>query len=227
MLLTPADLLFRLSQSLAMPAMSTLEADKAALKEAIRKFSYRENHAEPFTLASGKKSPYYFDLKQTLLQPQFLALAGRVVAQTIAQHYKADVVAAGLTMGADPIIYAACLAGIYGSTALSKREIDDGRTNHPPNLIPAIVRKEAKDHGTGKKIEMLKGIDTATPCVMVDDVITTAGSTLKAFAAMREAGFTIKHAVCILDRGEGGREALKENGVELLAVFTAAEFKQA
>lgn len=190
--------------------MSTLEADRAALKEAIRKFSYRENHAEPFTLASGKKSPYYFDLKQTLLQPQFLALAGRVVAQTIAQHYQADVVAAGLTMGADPIIYAACLAGI-----------------NPPNLIPAIVRKEAKDHGTGKKIEMLKDIDTATPCVMVDDVITTAGSTLKAFAAMREAGFGVKHAVCILDRGEGGREALKENGVELLSVFTAAEFKQA
>jgi len=193
-----------------MPAMNTLETDKAALKEAIRKFSYRENHAEPFTLASGKKSPYYFDLKQTLLQPQFLALAGRVVAQTIAQHYKGDVVAAGLTMGADPIIYAACLAGV-----------------NPPNLIPAIVRKEAKDHGTGKKIEMLKGIDTATPCVMVDDVITTAGSTLKAFAAMCEAGFSVRHAVCILDRGEGGRDALKENGVELLSVFSAAEFKQA
>jgi orotate phosphoribosyltransferase len=96
----------------------------------------------------------------------------------------------------------------------------------PPEIIPAIVRKEAKDHGTGKKIEMLKGIDTATPCVMVDDVITTAGSTLKAFAAMREAGFSVKHAVCILDRGEGGAAALAENGVELLAVFTAAEFKE-
>jgi orotate phosphoribosyltransferase len=88
------------------------------------------------------------------------------------------------------------------------------------------VRKEAKDHGTGKKIEMLKGIDTSTPCVMVDDVITTAGSTLKAFAAMREAGFSVRHAICILDRGEGGREALLSNGVELLPVFTAAEFRE-
>ena len=61
---------------------------------------------------------------------------------------------------------------------------------------------------------------------MVDDVITTAGSTLKAFAAMREAGFTIRHAVCILDRGEGGVAALAENGVTLLSVFTAAEFKE-
>ncbi|MBL8034471.1 MAG: orotate phosphoribosyltransferase [Leptospiraceae bacterium] len=184
-------------------------ADKAALKEAIRKFSYRENHAEPFTLASGKKSPYYFDLKQTLLQPQYLRLAGRLVAATIGERYVGDVVAAGLTMGADPIIYAACLS----------RE-------NPPLLIPAIVRKEAKDHGTGKKIEMLKGIDTTTPCVMVDDVITTAGSTLKAFAAMREAGYSIRHAVCILDRGEGGREALAQNGVELLSIYTAVEFKE-
>lgn len=194
--------------------MSDLAADKALLKEAIRKFSYRENHSEPFTLASGKKSPYYFDLKQTLLQPQYLALAGRVVAQMIGQHYQGQVVAAGLTMGADPIIYSAVLAIDYAQGA--------GRLA----LVPAIVRKEAKDHGTGKKIEMLKGIDTATPCVMVDDVITTAGSTLKAYTAMREAGFAIKHAVCILDRGEGGAAALAENGVTLLSVFTAEEFKE-
>lgn len=194
--------------------MSDLAADKTLLKEAIRKFSYRENHAEPFTLASGKKSPYYFDLKQTLLQPQYLALAGRVVAQIIEKQYQGKVVAAGLTMGADPIIYSAVLAVDYAQGA-SKLD-----------LIPAIVRKEAKDHGTGKKIEMLKGIDTATPCVMVDDVITTAGSTLKAYAAMREAGFTIKHAICILDRGEGGAAALADNGVTLLSVFTAEEFKE-
>lgn len=194
--------------------MSDLTSDKATLKEAIRKFSYRENHAEPFTLASGKKSPYYFDLKQTLLQPKYLALAGRIVSQIIAQHYQGKVIAAGLTMGADPIIYSAVLAVDYAPGA--------GK----PELVPAIVRKEAKDHGTGKKIEMLKGIDTATPCVMVDDVITTAGSTLKAFAAMREAGFAIKHAVCILDRGEGGAAALAENGVTLLSVFTAEEFKE-
>jgi orotate phosphoribosyltransferase len=189
--------------------MPSLETGKTELKEAIRKFSYRENHEEPFTLASGKKSPYYFDLKQTLLQPEYLALAGRIVATTVADQYFGEVVAAGLTMGADPIIYAACLARV-----------------EPTRLLPAIVRKEAKDHGTGKRIEMLKEIDPQTPCVLIDDVITTAGSTLKAFAAMKEAGFIVRQAICILDRGEGGRAALAENGVELLAVFTAAEFKE-
>lgn len=200
-----------------MPTMTDLASAKATLKDAIRKFSYRENHEQPFTLASGKISPYYFDLKQTLLQPGYLALAGEVVAGIIAQHYQGKVIAAGLTMGADPIIYAACLSQAVAGNVNDKA---------PTELLPAIVRKEAKDHGTGKKIEMLKGIDTTTPCVMVDDVITTAGSTLKAFAAMREAGFTVRHAICILDRGEGGREALLSNGVELLPVFTAAEFRE-
>jgi len=200
-----------------MPTMTDLASAKATLKDAIRKFSYRENHEQPFTLASGKTSPYYFDLKQTLLQPEYLALAGEVVSGIIAQHYQGKVLAAGLTMGADPIIYAACLAALGSGPVTAEA---------PTQLLPAIVRKEAKDHGTGKKIEMLKGIETTTPCVMVDDVITTAGSTLKAFAAMREAGFSIRHAICILDRGEGGREALLLNGVELLPVFTAAEFRE-
>jgi orotate phosphoribosyltransferase len=234
--------------------MHDLTSAKSRLKEAIRKFSYRENHEQPFTLASGKKSPYYFDLKQTLLQPEYLALAGKIVAGMIAAHYKGSVVAAGLTMGADPIIYAACLAhgcaGVdggqdalfAGDLAHGCAGVDGGHdalfggalaatrsatvtAEAPTKILPAIVRKEAKDHGTGKKVEMLKGIDTATPCVMIDDVITTAGSTLKALAAMREAGFSVRHAICILDRGEGGREALLSHGVELLPVFTAAEFR--
>jgi orotate phosphoribosyltransferase len=253
--------------------MHDLTSAKSRLKEAIRKFSYRENHEQPFTLASGKKSPYYFDLKQTLLQPEYLALAGEIVAGMIAAHYKGSVVAAGLTMGADPIIYAACLAhgcagvdggqdalfagdlahgcagvdgghdalfagdlahgcaGVDGGQdalfkgALAATRLATVTAEAPTKILPAIVRKEAKDHGTGKKIEMLKGIDTATPCVMIDDVITTAGSTLKALAAMREAGFSVRHAICILDRGEGGREALLSHGVELLPVFTAAEFR--
>jgi orotate phosphoribosyltransferase len=235
--------------------MNDIASAKSRLKEAIRKFSYRENHEQPFTLASGKTSPYYFDLKQTLLQPEYLALAGEIVAGIIAGNYKGNVVAAGLTMGADPIIYAACLAhgcaGVdggqealqAGDLAHGGAGVDGGHdalqagdlaatrsgavtAEAPTKILPAIVRKEAKDHGTGKKIEMLKGIDTSTPCVMVDDVITTAGSTLKAFAAMREAGFSVRHAICILDRGEGGREALLSNGVELLTVFTAAEFRE-
>lgn len=178
------------------------------LKKAIIEFSYRENHSDPFTLASGQKSPYYFDLKQTLLQPQYLAIAGKLIAEAAIGMANGKAVLAGLTMGADPLIYSAVIF-----TAATQ------------NLQAAIVRKEAKDHGTGKKIEMLKDLDRALPVVMVDDVITTAGSTLKAVHAMREAGFTVNHAVCILDRGEGGRNALQQNGIELTAIFTAEEFK--
>lgn len=62
--------------------------------------------------------------------------------------------------------------------------------------------------------------------MLIDDVITTAGSTLKAHAAMLEAGFLISHAVCLLDRGEGGREALAEKGVKLVPIFTSTEFRE-
>lgn len=197
---------------------------KTALKNAIREFSYRENHETPFTLASGKKSPYYFDLKQTLLEPRFLALTGRLVAQTLSEHYKENVVAAGLTMGADPIIYAACLAAQNGSLTSESPLFRNGII--PTKILPAIVRKEAKDHGTGKKIEMLKNIDVKTPCAMIDDVITTAGSTLKAAHAMREAGFTVRHAVCVLDREEGGSETLAKEGICLLPLFRASDFRE-
>jgi orotate phosphoribosyltransferase len=188
--------------------MSELAAAKTELMSAIREFSYRENHEEQFLLASGKRSPYYFDLKQTLLNPKYLALAGRAVAKIIAPLHSQTVLLAGLTMGADPIIYATCLSG-----------------STQPAFMPAIVRKEAKDHGTGKRIEMLKGLDTATPCVMIDDVITTAGSTLKAVQVMRDAGFKVTHAVCVLDREEGGRANLKAEGIELIALFSASEFR--
>lgn len=208
--------------------MSNLDAARTALKAAIRKFSYRENHDEPFTLASGKKSPYYFDLKQTLLNPPYLALAGRLIARMITENYPNQVIAAGLTMGADPIIYAACLAhggaGVGGAHEVLFAD-DQAHGSAMAKIFPAIVRKQAKDHGTGKRIEMLKGIPNSLPCVMVDDVITTAGSTLKAALVMREAGFSIRHAFCILDRQEGGREALAEHGITLISVFTAAEFK--
>ncbi|MCS6972601.1 MAG: orotate phosphoribosyltransferase [Turneriella sp.] len=180
------------------------------LREAIRRFSYRENHAEPFTLASGKKSPYYFDLKQTLLQPEYLNLVGRIMVSLIAQHYSGSLVAAGLTLGADPVIYATAMAA--RAQALQ--------------VFPAIVRKEAKDHGTGRRIEMVQGLPTQTPCVLIDDVVTTGSSTLKALEAMRAAGFSVRHAFAVLDRNEGGREALAAQGVTLIPIFTLDDFRE-
>ena len=182
--------------------------ERKLLRDAIKTYSFRENHQELFTLASGKKSPYYFDLKQTLLQSKLLKIAGALIAEKIATQISSHCILAGLTMGADPLIYAACLSD-YGLSHFS----------------PAIVRKEAKDHGTGKRIEMQKSLDTKFPCVMIDDVITTGGSTLKAVSAMREAGYRVEAAFCVLDRLEGGAENLLKEKIQLFPLFTLDDFK--
>lgn len=112
----------------------------------------------------------------------------------------------GLTLGADPIAYALSLA------AHSRGKI----------VYPLIVRKESKEHGLKKRIE--GEFERVKSALVVDDVITTAGSTLKAVAALREAGLIVEEAVCIVDREEGGREALEREGILLHSLFRKSDF---
>lgn len=112
----------------------------------------------------------------------------------------------GLTLGADPI-------GISLSLAYNEQ----GRT-----VYPLIVRKEVKVHGTGQRIE--GAWQDVSEVLVLDDVITTAGSTLSAVTAFREAGLIVKDAVCIVNREEGGEEALREAGIRLHSVFKKSDF---
>lgn len=182
-----------------------------SLKETI--FSLIKEHAykyadEPFTLASGKKSHHYFNCKTITLHPERLTLLAKYLVETHIPSITANQPESvgGLTMGADPICYAVSLEYAH----INK------------NVYPLIVRKEAKDHGTGKQIEgILEGIGQ---CLIIDDVITTAGSTLKAVAALRKTGIEISMGICLIDREEGGKEALEENGIELFPVFKKSDF---
>lgn len=145
-----------------------------------------------FTLASGRKSRYYFDSKKTTLLPEGAYLTAREVLRLLrANDVRAGAIG-GLTLGADPIV---CPVA-----ALSWTE--------GPPLRAFIVRREAKDHGTGKRIE--GDVEPGTRVVIVDDVVTTAGSTLKAIDAAKEAGLQIAAVVCLVDREEGGAEKLRE-----------------
>jgi orotate phosphoribosyltransferase len=143
-----------------------------------------------FTLVSGKKSSFYFDSKRTTLLPDGAWLTAREILRLIREHgIEADAIG-GLTLGADPIV---CPVA-----ALSHAE--------GPRLRAFIVRKEAKEHGTGRRIE--GNLPKGSRVIIVDDVVTTAGSTIKAIEAAEEEGHTVVAVICLVDREEGGAAKL-------------------
>jgi orotate phosphoribosyltransferase len=145
-----------------------------------------------FTLASGRTSSYYLDCRRTTLHPEGAWLVAAVILDCIAANALRAEAIGGLTLGADPI--AAAVAAV---------------SHHQGRPLPAfIVRKASKDHGTRRRIE---GATVAGKTVIVvDDVVTTAESTLEAIGAVREAGGVVSAAICLVDREEGGTERLAD-----------------
>lgn len=184
-----------------------MSADREKLKAAIAEFSYRENHEQPFKLASGKLSPFYCDLKQTLLQPVYLRIAAQLLWEKI-KPLSPELVG-GLTMGADPLVYAISMQA--------------EKENY--SCLPVIVRKEEKSHGSGNRFECLKGAKSGNKkLVLIDDVITTGGSTLKAYHALKET-FAMTDAFCLVDREEGGAKLMADHNLNLQALFQIKDFK--
>lgn len=143
-----------------------------------------------FTLASGKKSTFYFDSKRTTLLSDGAWLTAREILRLVRDKgIEADAIG-GLTLGADPIV---CPVA-----ALSHAE--------GPKLRAFIVRKEAKEHGTGRQIE--GNLPKGSRVIIVDDVVTTAGSTIKAIEAAEADGHTVAAVICLVDREEGGAAKL-------------------
>jgi len=151
-------------------------------------------------LTSGRTSTYYIDAKMTTLDPVGSSLVGRLILD-ILKPFEIDAIG-GYTLGADPIVSVVA--------ALS------AETDRP---LPAfIVRKEPKKHGERKMIEgpFKKGWKVA----VVDDVVTTGGSTLKACRAVEEEGGEVVLALTLVDRLEGGRENLEKEGYKFVSLFT-------
>jgi len=158
-----------------------------------------------FTLASGRQSSLYIDARLTTMSPEGLALIGPAVLGAIRNaRWTVDSVG-GLTLGADPIAYAASYAS--------------ATTPHPIRAF--TVRKEAKTHGTGKLVE--GPFHPGDRVAIIEDVITTGGSALKAIEAVRAAGGQVQGVVALVDREEGGREAIEGAGVQVVALARAAE----
>ncbi len=164
-----------------------LVTDRARLLALLKRHSLMFGE---FTLASGQKSNFYFDSKKTTLRPEGAYLVAAEMLHLLSDKgIDADAVG-GLTLGADPIV--------CPIAALSHK------TDSPMRAF--IVRKEAKEHGTNRRIE--GDLEPASRVVVVDDVVTTGGSTLKAIEAAEAAGHEVVAVLCIVDREQGGAEAL-------------------
>jgi len=187
--------------------MDLLQASHQRLFTLLKERSFE---ARDVVLASGKRSNFYVDCKQTTLSAEGHLLVGRTLfAAMIAEEGGRPFAGVGgLTLGADPIASAVSM-----TSALAGRD------------IPAfIVRKEAKGHGTGAWIEGVKLIAPGGRVAVVEDVVTTGGSAEKAIIRCREAGFVVDLVLALVDREEGGREALEASGVKLLALYEKADF---
>jgi len=152
-----------------------------------------------FTLASGRKSDYYVDLRAVITQPKFLKKVAKAMSSYIEDAEKI----AGVELGAVPIAAALSL------------EID----------IPYLmIRKHRKGHGIGNIVE--GGLAAGEKVLFVEDTVTTAGSLIKAIAAVRELGGVVETAIVIVDREEGAREALVETGVELKSLASIQKLRE-
>jgi len=162
-----------------------------------------------FTLASGKKSDLYVDCRVTALDNKGAHWIGQagwdlVLGKIEAGGLEVDAIG-GMTMGADPI---SLVVGMASS-------------EHEKALQVFTVRKEPKGHGRGKQIE--GNFKEGDRVVVVDDVITTGGSTLKAIEAIRAAGGEVVFCLVLVDREEGGRPAIEADGVSVVSIFTRSE----
>jgi len=177
---------------------------KERLIEIILERSFKYSDNPPFTLVSGRKSNYYFNCKPTTLDPEGMNLIGELVFAMLAET---DVTAAGgLTLGADPI-----------ANALSVISFQKEKP-----IRSFIVRKDVKDHGMMSGIE--GNVRPGDRVAILDDVITTGGSTIAAIVRAKGAGLVIDRVIALIDREEeSGRENIEAHVARVDAVLTRTE----
>ena len=190
--------------------MSDLPAAHAALLQLLRRKSVRFGE---FTLASGAKSDFYVDCRVTTMDAVGARLIGELgwdlIRRVAAERGVAVEAVGGLTMGADPVALAVAIAS--------------GREGAGGPLHAFAVRKAAKSHGLGRLVE--GNFAAGQTVVVVDDVITTGGSTLQAIDAIEKEGGKVAFVMALVDREEGGRAAIEARGVPVYALATKSQLR--
>ena len=162
-----------------------------------------------FTLASGARSNYYIDARLTTMSAKGQHLVGQVALAAIRDAGWEPGWVGGLTLGADPVAY-----------AIAHQSAEDG-----PPVDAFTVRKQPKGHGTGRQIE--GGLPPDARVVLLEDSVTSGGSALKAAQVVAGHGAEILGVLALVDREEGGREAIEEAGYDFVSIYPARDLLSA
>jgi orotate phosphoribosyltransferase len=189
-----------------MSSLSVVQTDLPSLRQYLLDLFCQVAYQEgDFTLSSGQKSTYYINGKQVTLHPEGGAAVGRILLSMLPPE---TVAVAGLTLGADPMVTATSVVGVY-----------EGRS-----IAPLIVRKEAKGHGTQAYLEG-RPLPPDSPVVILEDVVTTGQSALKAVERIRQAGYQVTQIIALVDRLQGGAELYQQEQIPFQTVFSIRDLQ--
>jgi len=175
---------------------------RARLLELLRTLSFARRRV---VLASGRESDFFIDCKQTVLTAEGHALAGELMLEAVMGQCDA---VAGVELGGCPLASAVALVSFQRGAPLDA----------------VYVRKEAKDHGSKRLLEGNLRLAAGARVALLEDVVTTGGSTLKAAAKLKDAGYLVPVVIALVDRLEGGREAIESGGLQMRAIYTRRDF---
>ena len=179
-------------------------SDRARLLELLRQRSFARRKV---VLASGRESDFFIDCKQTVLTAEGHTLVGALLFEALAKLPKVAAVA-GVELGGCPLASAVAVISFQRGAPLDA----------------VYVRKDAKDHGSKRMLEGNSTLAPGSAIAIVEDVVTTGGSTLKAAAKLRDAGYVVVGVAAVVDRLEGGREAIEADGLPLVTLYTRRDF---
>ena len=177
------------------------------LLELLRERGFRRGH---FVLSSGKESDFFIDCKPAVLLAQGHSLVGEALLGRIRDFLGPVSAVAGVELGGCPLASAVA----YASWA----------EGSPIDAV--YIRKSSKDHGTRKMLEGADHLEASAKLAIVEDTVTTGGSTLRAVQAVREAGFDVVGVIAIVDRLEGGADAIRDAGVAFSTLYDRADFME-
>lgn len=185
--------------------MDCLEEAREVLLNILKSLSYEEGE---FILKSGKKSSYYIDARETTLNPEGMYITGDIMYNMVKKIPNIEAVG-GVSIGADPLVCATVLASY----------------NCKDNLFGFFIRKEPKGHGRNLWIEGAKNLKKGMRVIILEDVVTTGGSSLKSIEVTEQEGYRVKGVIALLDRLEGGKEAIESKGYMFKSIFTLKDLR--